>query len=140
MTEKEALQAVLDGKRVTKGNWDKGTYMFFDNDNDKLKIKNEYNWNEKWVVSNDIEQDFEIAPEPILDKEEKAYLGAVIKPFRDNVLNIRKMARYISGGITYESIRIETRDGFTTLPSFKKDTMYKGMEKDRKYTLKELEL
>lgn len=77
----------------------------------------------------------------ILDDAEKRYLSAVIKPFRDRVAYIIKasddeLKRYfikiqiITNGVV-ESI---------LLPYFDGNTMYKGMELGRGYTLKELGL
>lgn len=82
----------------------------------------------------------EIIKKPILDKKEKEYLSAVIAPFRNRVEGIVKYVSYKT-----EYIRIKFRDiggnrGYTSLPSFEKDTMYKGMKVDKWYSLKELEL
>ena len=73
--------------------------------------------------------------EPILTEEEKAYLSAVIKPFRDKVKCILKCSN--SG----EWIAIKIIDDATiNFPYFEKGSMYKGMKLDRKYTLEELGL
>lgn len=73
----------------------------------------------------------------ILDKAEKKYLSAVIKPFKEKVtgINIRKF----SACKCYLSIDMIGNNGFI-LPNFKQGTMYKNMEINRKYTLKELGL
>lgn len=81
-----------------------------------------------------LKQPYEESKE-ILDKQEKEYLSAVIKPFRDRVNYIIKM----SGG-SGEYIGIYITDDVAFLPHFKKKSMYKGMELDRKYTLEELGL
>ena len=77
----------------------------------------------------------------ILDDAEKKYLSAVIKPFRDRVRHIKKV-RFISDESEYQYIVIILRDVSynIALPIFKADTMYKGMEINRKYTLEELGL
>lgn len=76
--------------------------------------------------------------EPILDDVEKKYLSAVIKPFRSRVKYIRKC---ISHDEFEQRIQIVFYNGyFTYLPYFKANTMYKGMETDKDYTLKELVL
>jgi len=80
--------------------------------------------------------------EPILDEAEKKYLSAVIKPFRDDVRDIRKMQsiyRLPDDGKEYIKIRMRS-DEEINLPYFRKGTMYKGMELGRKYTLEELGL
>lgn len=72
---------------------------------------------------------------PILDEKEKEYLSAVIKPFRDKVKCISKVFPLD------ECIKIAIRGSSTIIfPYFKKGTMYKGMEIDKEYTLKELGL
>ena len=79
----------------------------------------------------------------ILDKEEKEYLSAVIRPFRKRVISLTK-----SSGIEikYEKLELvvelpnKSSKTCVRLPYFKKDTMYKGMELDKQYTLEELGL
>lgn len=74
----------------------------------------------------------------ILDDAERRYLSAVIRPFRNKVLYIRKGRL---GGVNGEYISIHfIKCDFTCLPNFKRGTMYKGMEPDRGYTLEELGL
>lgn len=80
--------------------------------------------------------------EQILDEVEKKYLSAVIKPFRDDVRDIRKMQsiyRLPDDGKEYIKIRMRS-DEEINLPYFRKGTMYKGMELGRRYTLEELGL
>lgn len=72
----------------------------------------------------------------ILDEAEKAYLSAVIKPFRNEVLGIKKKECAID-----ECIAIVMKDyEIIYLPLFKEGTMYQGMERDKRYTLEELGL
>lgn len=73
--------------------------------------------------------------EPILDKKERKYLRAIIRPFRDMVKFIVKRFNFAE-----EYIVIKLNDGEIFLPDFKKDTMYKNMKLNREYTLEELEL
>lgn len=75
---------------------------------------------------------------PILDDVEKAYLSAVIKPFRKDVEWIEKLNPSCLNGKQY--LRIELINDYFTLPVFEKGTMYKGMEVNKRYTLKELGL
>lgn len=79
----------------------------------------------------------EYVPDILTDKE-KAYLSAVIKPFRKDVKYIKKMDFVIKAK---EYLLIKMHDLSTAaLPLFEKGTMYKGMEVDKKYTLEELGL
>lgn len=77
-----------------------------------------------------------IVEKEILDDAEKEYLSAVIKPFKGKVKYIRKydcpIREFIEIGIS--------NDATITFPNFKKGTMYKGMETEKEYTLKELGL
>lgn len=80
--------------------------------------------------------------EPILDDAEKKYLSAVIKPFRDDVKDIIKIEsiyRLPDDGAEYIKICM-CSDEEINLPYFRYGTMYKGMEPNKKYTLKELGL
>lgn len=77
-----------------------------------------------------------IVEKEILDDVEKEYLSAVIRPFKDKVIYIIKWDCAIGEYIT---IAI-SNDAAITFPNFKKGTMYKGMEVNKSYTLKELGL
>ena len=74
--------------------------------------------------------------EPILNDVEKAYLSAVIKPFRGEVKSIKKVS--FCGEVEYLKIFFEM--DLMSLPFFANGTMYKGMEVNKKYTLEELGL
>lgn len=75
--------------------------------------------------------------EEILDNTEKNYLRSVIRPFRNEVKTIEKN---IMDDKEYICINLKNWLDTFTLPRFKKGTMYKGMKKDKKYTLEELGL
>ena len=73
----------------------------------------------------------------ILDKTEKRYLAGVIRPFRNKVEFIVKK---VSHDKKREYLRIVIGEDFINLPWFEIDTMYKGMEGNKRYSLKELGL
>lgn len=74
----------------------------------------------------------------ILDKVEKEYLGAVIKPFRDQIDYIEK---YSFDDDEREFICIVFKDDNSfSFPNFKKGAMYAGMLPLKEYTLKEIGL
>lgn len=76
--------------------------------------------------------------EEILDKKEKKYLKAVIKPFRKNIKYIVKIRHSFD---TREYLRIILEDCNTgALPDFEPGTMYKNMKNGKEYSLKELGL
>lgn len=82
----------------------------------------------KWLLSE--------YKEPILNDAEKEYLSAVIKPFKRDVKYICK--RLTNRGY-YIAIIVNEFDTMN-FPFFLHNTMYKGMELDKRYTLKELGL
>ena len=77
--------------------------------------------------------------EEILDKTEKEYLANVIRPFRHKIKTIEKTTRISDSSLCYLNILLENND-MANLPDFKKNSMYKGMEVNKEYTLKELGL
>lgn len=82
----------------------------------------------------EIENGF-IQEKEILDEAEKRYLKAVIRPFKNRVKFIIKTEYHDE-----YYIEILLNNDEMILPDFKKGTMYNGMEKNKKYTLKELGL
>ena len=135
----QALKYLEEGKTVR--NIKNNQTLWFDEygllrDNDNEDDVNRYVLNihcKELIIGNDWELYEE--PKPILDIEEKAYLEGVLRPFKNRVMYVAKR-----GDSEYERIAFETDDDFCTLPSFKINTMYKGMELGKEYTLKELGL
>ena len=72
----------------------------------------------------------------ILTEKEKAYLSAVVKPFKGKVKTVEK----VSFGGEEEYLKILFEMDLMSLPFFAKDTMYKGMKYGKRYTLEELGL
>lgn len=76
----------------------------------------------------------------ILDNTEKNYLRGVIRPFRDRVKFIKKQQE-IGDDEDKSFIEISVDDDTPImLPYFDTDTMYKGMEDNKEYSLEELGL
>lgn len=115
-----------------------------------------YHNNHSWIKNKDLfsdkflNQEIEIEVPDILDKKEKEYLSAVIKPFRERVISITKHSS--NKDLCFISIVIEPKKEIKHmlfegemeeifLPFFKKNSlMYQDLELDKKYTLEELEL
>lgn len=76
---------------------------------------------------------------PILNINERRYLSEVIGPFRDKVKYIMRV-KDINLEENYILISFNRASDCITLPNFKRDTKYKGMEEGKKYTLEELGL
>ena len=72
----------------------------------------------------------------ILDEVEKRYLKAVIRPFKNKVVNISKQLCF--NGKYY--IKIELNANSIRFPFFENGAMYNGMKENKEYTLKELGL
>ena len=109
--------------------------FFFSNcivDEKKSWVNNKDLYSDKFL---DIEIEVE---ETLLIKEEKEYLEGVIKPFKDKVEYIIK---YYIDEDNEEYIYISIKNDFPTqLPCFKPNKYYKGLERTKRYTLKDLEL
>ena len=86
-------------------------------------------------------------PKPVLNDDEKEYLGNIIKPFRNRIIWIGK-CEYDRGDFFYGEYIVIGLKFFdndpgqeqAALPSFAARTMYKGMELGKRYTLEELGL
>ena len=72
----------------------------------------------------------------ILDEKEKEYLNNLIKPFKNEVKYITKNA--FNDNSYFINISCYSITNNFCLPNFKKDKMYKNMELEKRYTLKEL--
>ena len=110
--------------------------FFFSNcivDEKKSWVNNKDLYSDKFL---DIEIEVE---ETLLTKEEKEYLEGFIRPFKDKVEHIIKY--YIDEYDPKEYIYIDIKNDFPTyLPCFKPNKYYKGLERTKRYTLKDLEL
>ena len=71
--------------------------------------------------------------ELILDDVEKDYLSAVIKPFRKR---IKYIVIWCDGSEQFLHIELYN-DEYVNFPNFKANTIYKGMEPKKQYTLDE---
>lgn len=100
-----------------------GEYQYIDENG----VKKFFEWLE--------EDDGKECKPTILTEKEKAYLSAVIKPFREEVEYVYKIYSEIG---KREYLEISLENGVVSFPYFEKGTMYKGMEANRKYTLEEL--
>lgn len=74
--------------------------------------------------------------EEILDYAEKKYLSEVIRPFRKEVTVIKKL----EAPAGKEYILIILKDDSMSFPCFERDTRYKGLELEKRYTPEDLGL
>lgn len=76
----------------------------------------------------------------ILDDDEKRYLKNIIRPFKKQVLFIKKYDLYEYEFISIFIKEINGKEVSIDLPSFEKGSMYKNMNIKEKYYLEELGL
>lgn len=135
----DALQKMKEGKKIREKSWPVGAYLELTSDGEILDEHGENNYSIHVCSRIYQTEEWEIWKEPILDKKEREYLSAVIKPFKDKVSSISKT--YSVFGKKDEYILIWSRNGTPwTFPTFEKGTMYKRMAIDKRYTLEELGL
>ena len=118
--------------------------------NDIFTVRNEYIFFMKFDNAK-IDQGFHISTlskcnyeevHEILDNEERKYLSAVIKPFRDKIIRISKDIDSDNDEfiyIVYQEMDEDETNGMF-FPKFPKGKMYKGMKNGEEYTLEELGL
>lgn len=151
LVEKQFIKSDLkDGDIVTYRNGDKRTVIAGNliNSNGFISKKlNQYTNELKDTVIGEsldiikverpVKYEIVFVREEVLDEIEKRYLTRVIKPFRHKIKGIMKRSEY--GSLCYIKICIKNGDA-EYFPCFKENSMYKGMEPNREYSLKELGL
>ncbi len=143
MKFEEAMKALNEGKKVRKKCWSEDFYLYKNGVGNVFLGNFDTKINSRYIPSNIslIKDDWEIVEEkgkkPILDKEEKAYLEAVLKPFKGRIKFLIKGKTVIDKN---EFIIIKLDTEAISLPFFEASTMYKGMRINKKYTLEELGL
>lgn len=108
------------------------------------------NSNHQWIHHKDLysdkflDQTIEIEVPDILNKKEKEYLSAVIKPFRDKIRSIKKApSSWYKDKAWIEITSLTIPKGVyhvTQLPYFDRERMYVNMEDNRPYKIEELGL
>lgn len=114
--------------------------LYFRNDNDLKGLKDTISLNKIIKIEEpEYQTVYESKPE-ILDEVEKRYLRGVIRPFRDKVNTIRKTNNEMNSKDNQCIIITFKNDLNMDFPNFEPNTMYKGMEEYKEYTLEELGL
>ena len=108
-----------------------GETRFNDDEKSKLIETNFKNVKAKLIIE---------IKDPILDEEERKYLSSVIRPFRNRIISITKVesSKYERINIIYINIQLTRKE--IKLPLFEKDKMYKNLELNKEYSLKDLDL
>ena len=141
MTLEEFLKALMEGEAVTID----GGKTYFRNENGRLALRSGET-DEEIAAAPFIpffgDSGYGLCEKPILDDAEKKYLGSFLKPYGDRVKSVMKE----SVGDSHQRIVVCVagenggRDDCVPLPRFPSGEMYRGMEGDRRYALKELGL
>jgi len=149
ITGKGCLREALQSEEVLNDFADIRNYMVPFEDGDMLKIPYGCGWDNSeiarfrpiFLIS--LKKEDIVNPQ-ILDESERQYLGVVIRPFRDQVRSITKNPKMNAKGeyiVIDIGFQLENRHKFFMFfPDFKSNTMYKGMELGKEYTLEELGL
>ena len=103
---------------------------------------------EMWVNHKDmysnkfLDQEVDIPSPHILDKKEHDYLSVVCKPFIEKIRYICKTIDMYEDCVKREKIIIQFKSegGILSFPLFDSNSMYKGMELDKEYSIQDLEL
>ena len=140
-----ALKALDEGEKIRRKTWTSIKYIQLDKDR---KLVDDFGQEMSFLcTSDDVGTDcWEVIEKPPLTDQEREYLKAVIKPFRDRVHCIRKgnddeeNAQYIFIAVKkYDKVN-EGISEYINLPYFEKGTMYVNMKVNKNYTLEELGL
>ena len=138
VTYRDGRKRTVKGKKIIDSDWNFASAL--SNWNNNLKYIDRGSKFDIVKVERPIKYEtiFE-RKEEILDEIEKEYLKAVIKPFRNEIKSIYKTNSCRFSNTEYLEICFKDND-VMTFKNFKKGTMYKNMELDRKSTLEELGL
>ena len=128
---------VKEGERFTINACDKTN--IYKVENNTLLIENfDGSWFFSSMAINNLSEGITPIERDILTDKEKNYLREVIKPVRDKVEEIIKIR---NNTFLIEFIKIYLKDcDDISLYAFEPNTQFKGMEADKKYTLKDLGL
>ena len=140
-----ALKALDEGERIRRKTWAIVKYAQLDKDR---KLVDNFGHEMSFLcTSEDIRTDcWEVIEKPALTNQERKYLKAVIKPFRDRIHCIGKKnddeddTQYIFIEVEKYGEGNEGISEYINFPYFKKGTMYVNMKVNKNYTLEELGL
>lgn len=101
---------------------------------------NDWNWSTEQNLSFLLEVDYKLAPIKTMSFEEKKYIYNIIAPFKHGIEYVSKKGK---GDKEWIEIGTRPEKGYEkeviSLFKFKKGTEYKGLKKNKKYSLDELD-
>lgn len=153
----DMMSAVSKHEKVRHKDWPEGKYLFLRDDGllcvgyediENRSICNAVPFTYSNVI-NLLANDWLIYESPMLKNREKKYLEAVLTPFKDRVISIRKV-HHTADDFEYIEIVLSNNPTSTCydhddteslyLPWFEEGTRYERMRIDWPYSLKELQL
>lgn len=136
----DAMKELEKGNKVRNANWKAAIYLY--KENNKICFSDACIL--KFLDTTDLNfGTWELYNKSILDKTEKEYLSNVIKPFKNKVYHIVKNTISFYDGDFIQICVKSNRNNvyqYINLPAFPRDSMYKNMQLDYRYSLKELGL
>ena len=143
ITVRELLNMIYEGKAPERIKYNGKVYQNYENADysDKSRLLSSVMGEHHTLEFMALNKAITIYDE-ILDDKEKEYLSRIIKPFKMYLISITKEERADREMIIiryndYMDRNID-RASILRLPTFKKGTMYNGMQTDKQYTLEEL--
>ena len=141
----EALKALDEGDKIRRKTWTAIEYIQLDKDR---KLVDHLGQEMFFLCTpDDVGTDcWEVIEKPPLTDQEREYLKAVVKPFRDRVHCIRKEngdendTEYIFIAVKKLGEGNEGISEHINFPYFKKGTVYANMKLHKNYTVEELGL
>lgn len=135
---KELLQALLDGNKIRNDYWDNQHYLYIDEKGNLI----EHFYGEKKVVildCIDLRNDWIVIQRDILSSSEKETIDNITHTLRNYIMYVAKYT--LDDEYEYIKTIMKKNEKYILYsPIFPKGTAYKGMELNKKYTLKELGL
>lgn len=102
--------------------------------------QNDWNWSTEQALNFLLEVDYKLAPIKTMSYREKRYIYDIIAPFKHRIEYISKKGK---GDNEWIEIHTHSEKGYEreviSLFKFKKGTEYKGLKKNKKYSLEELD-
>lgn len=137
MTNKEALQALLDGKKIRQTNWQKNRYIYFDSEKDGLLLND---GSFAYLHFTD-EVEYEEYKELLTDKE-REYLKSLVSVYSEEFKKRLVIKRF--GNSELKVIHISNYSGavndVVSIQLFPLIYTFSGLENLKYYSLEELGL
>lgn len=137
MTNKEAMQALLDGKKIRQTNWQKNKYIYFDSEENSLL----FNDGCFAYLPFTIDTEYEEYKELLTDKE-REYLKSLVSAYSEEFKKRLVIKRF--GNSELKVIHISNYSGaindMVSIQLFPITCTFSGLENLKYYSLEELGL